>query len=1033
MSSGVGLVALLAVVAGFGSRRLARRALAAGPVLVEDRLARTRGIVVAMGISLALAAPLVVLVGHGIRSAVPDPIFFFSPWTLLAVLLVVPAALAGYYPLRREIFGDTWSCGAYLRWCLRLTLAVAGPWALLFLGPALTHGAGGGAFVTAAGVFAGLALWGRYFDVSVRRLLDGREASAEARSELQELSDQAGTGLVQLIATGPDAATWPLVLALPFARPPALFVSHGFLEDLGPAGRRGLFAREIARLARLPRGLARDVGLWALIFGASFVEPTLASYDPGVAEAYRWLWVGGFVFFLLVFSAQQAEKELALDRHAVELLGDDAAARATVREMLTVHATVARWPQASVAGPFPGTLASRQAALGESDLTDAAPAGAGLPAFFRSSTESDSWIAIDEDAVHHFTGVRDLERAPTTLDELRDVSERSLRLPLEDLTVLALAPKRRRPALLATSGAGTCVHLPIESGDEERAATVIQAVSPKIKRALFGLPHALLGGITFFGAVGAFALSFGGWVPMGAVFLLLFTAVFVLLLWRRTAVAAFGAMALSAGIATAVQASAWWWMTATDVTCLFALIASGAAALVMAARRPKDPSAQLPEGGPWMAGVVLLATTLPLVAALLNAQAHGNGALYLAALSHATNGLLFAWVGAGAALLIHPGRLRRSLGVVLLAIGLGLPMARTDTWRTIVAHDTLARGPVLSPRAAALPEPVARFEVQGFSWDLRLSEDGRTVLFGAEQEHDHEIPGGPEARQFELIPVTSPDRRSKVHGYAFAFARERGGVVVADAEAGSGFELRSFSVDAPQSTTDRMALPIDLLGETDLRVLGDTFVLTTSNHERRIVLSGNIPFDATALEVHEEPIVHGMWPLFLGAERALEVESSAAKKGERLSLARFLWLIRPPADLRTIRWWSDGAERALAGPSAGSPWCELARGTSGSLLCVAESEDSRWLWRVDPPARLTPLGQTDAFGWWRWNGETLVALGEEELVVVRPKEETATRLPLAKRTDLEVRFDAAGDGAVLGWPTDDGIEIEVYRSMGASG
>ena len=336
MSAGFLVVAAMAALGGLGARWLARRALSAGESLIEDRLAQTRGLTVALGIALALATPLVVLLLGGVQSMLADPLFFFSPWTAIAALAIGPAMLAGYHPLRAHALGDRWSCFAYVSWTLRFALVLGGPWILLFLGPSMTHVAADGAFVTASGLLVGLGLWARFFVVSTEWLLDGRPLAEDDAARAQIIR-RAGIPDLRVVGTAPDDATWTTVLSLPIGPSPSLFVSRSFLEKLGRRGLQGVLAREAARIRHVRRTSWLGPVVPALIVGASVVEPLIARLDPGLAEAYRWIWVGGFIAVPLLVGARQLRIERDLDRRAVPGRGLSPMEKARLRRVATAR------------------------------------------------------------------------------------------------------------------------------------------------------------------------------------------------------------------------------------------------------------------------------------------------------------------------------------------------------------------------------------------------------------------------------------------------------------------------------------------------------------------------------------------------------------------------------------------------------------------------------------------------------------------------------------------------------------------------
>lgn len=1027
------VVVTMAVLGGVGARLLARRLLAAGPNLVEDRLAVTRGLTFVLATSLILLTPLVVLVATGLFSVFDNPLFFFSPWTGLATLVITPAVLAGYFPIRRGVFGDTWSCAAYVSWVLRFALIVGGPWVFLFLGPSMTHLAGPGRFITASGLAVGLALWAWQFGASANWMLDARDDVDDVeRASLREIAHRAGVPDLCLRSTAPDEAAWVTVLPLPISRPPIVFASRAFLERLGPRGRRGVFAREAARIAHIRKHSWLAHGIPLLVVGASLVEPVLALIDPGTAAAYRWLWVGGFVFVPLIVGTRQAKLELDLDRRAMVLLGNDRDARETMEETLRSIAGIARWSNAATVGAVPGTLSMRLAALAEGDASDDTPPAPLAPMVFQSQADPHTWLAIDDNGVHQLMGVDTSDAASSPdLDWLRARAHQVLRLSFEDLTYLAVTPKRGSMGVLAISGAGATIHIPVAPDDEVRAGEAVAAAAPRVRNPLIGMAAPGLGGLIFFGAISSFYLSFGGWVPGGAVLLLLLTSVCALLLWRRPTIAALGAMTTAAGVAATAQIPGHD-VSMVDGLCIALLLGSGLGALAMSLRAPREGEGRFPDGGAWMTGVVLLIASLPAISGLLSAAAVGDGALYLSGLARGSGGVVFAWVGAGAAFVVHPGSARRTLAAVLLVAGAAIGVARTDGWLETVARDPLASGERFSKTERSLPAASATFSVTGDGWDLRITPDGRTVVYGTDVEGGHG--DGPiHLHRYTLHPTDTPAGATAIDAYALALGADGRAIALTDAGSGTALEIRSFDVTKPDRVLTSIPIDATLPGEPHLQIVGDEFVLIAASDERRYVAIGPLDGDAAQIRARTEGVIRGVWPTFDGSHGFLEVESSAEKRGPRLSLERMLWIVRPPVDLRTIAWWSDGSERHLSTASAIAPWCELGAGGSTEILCVGETHDTRWLWRVKDGRELTPLGRMDAFGWWRFTGERVVALAETDLVVGDPggpgRAGRETRYPLPGGTSHDLRFDAAGSAVVLGTPTASGLRIDVYRDI----
>src|SRR5215218_1724006 len=146
------LIALIpAAVSWLSGRRLARRL--DDPLLAERlmRHYRRNG----MAIGCAFVACMV-----ADANALP-----------LTLPLLISGTVAAAYPLRRVMFGERWSFGAYLSFHHRLMAGLFGPWIGICALPYAASIGGSADWVIGAAAAAGLLAWHHYSSDILRRLL----------------------------------------------------------------------------------------------------------------------------------------------------------------------------------------------------------------------------------------------------------------------------------------------------------------------------------------------------------------------------------------------------------------------------------------------------------------------------------------------------------------------------------------------------------------------------------------------------------------------------------------------------------------------------------------------------------------------------------------------------------------------------------------------------------------------------------------------------------------------------------------------
>ena len=198
------------------------------------------------------------------------------PWT--APLLFSTVVAAGY-PLRRAIYGETWSFTAYLSFFHRLTIGVFGVWIVLGVMPALAAMAGRFDWIVGA-IAAGLVVaWDRHYSRVLRYLLRCRpleEGPLLARCrQLATQCSQPGPLFLRADLHGGAVAN---ALALPSLRGNAVLFTDTLLERLDEDEIVAICGHELAhfeyydpaRLRRISRATA------ALAVAGAHIDPGLS-------------------------------------------------------------------------------------------------------------------------------------------------------------------------------------------------------------------------------------------------------------------------------------------------------------------------------------------------------------------------------------------------------------------------------------------------------------------------------------------------------------------------------------------------------------------------------------------------------------------------------------------------------------------------------------------------------------------------------------------------------------------------------------
>jgi heat shock protein HtpX len=304
------------------------RAMAAhrdDPALPE-RLIGTRNLLTAV-FSVVLAVEIGVWTRH--------------TWWSIPLLLL--SLLAAGWPLRRVLFGETWSLAAYLWFYVRLVVGIYGFWLLLIAAPWLTGINGGAPWIVITGLGALLLIWNEQYGLLLRFLM---RAQPIARPDLL---DRFGAIVTNARIPEPRAEVVDMrggvlvnAIALPDTERPGVLFTSSLLDRLDAREVAAIFAHEVAHLEHFNRAFLRKYRWmgWALVATAVSVAPLLQNYAP------EWTWMtAGWPFVVFAYLAIQTQSrqkhETESDLRAVALSGDP---EALISGLTRLHA-LARMPR----------------------------------------------------------------------------------------------------------------------------------------------------------------------------------------------------------------------------------------------------------------------------------------------------------------------------------------------------------------------------------------------------------------------------------------------------------------------------------------------------------------------------------------------------------------------------------------------------------------------------------------------------------------------------------------------------------------
>jgi heat shock protein HtpX len=649
-------------------------------------------------------------------------------WSLPLLFL---AFLAGGFPVRRALFGETWSLAGYLFHVARAVLGFAGFWLLLMAAPALVSWATPREWVTAAVLASVLLAWGLLHDRVLLRLLRAVPLDRpDLEPRLAAIAARSSAPMPRLYVIGPPGGRWANAVALPSTGQPAVAFTRTLQEELEADEIAAIFAHEQAhleyfdrrRVIRLAAVQATAVLLGTL--GAAAVLPRLGAATLVVTAG----WPLAVSLALVMRLARHQAHEADSDRRAAELCGDPGAlARGLVRlhQLALFPRRVELEREQWESHP---SLASRLRALRA--LADQGPEVAGVPSGERPTPSlatrppvalagavGGAWLVFETDQAHWLEGVPDdTAREPGAL---RAAARRARSLAYAELVELRLKPRGRdRHALVATDRTGASWTLALAPGEGQSAQSALDGIDERLSPTS-AAPRGYRPVATIVAAAG----TIGALLVLSSAFVPGLVAVF---LPHPGPLAALGAGLVVSTFASPPVDVAGLLEGIPSALQIAVLLALGAAALALAWVTAWRERAGRTRSAPWVGLLLCLAAAVPLLLIVAPFVTGSALRLHLAARQHPAGAVLLA--AAAAALLVNPRGWSRALGVASALLATLILTVASDPFADRFVHD-----PLWVKQAPGPPPPVAlRFLTEHplpvSTAELRLSSSGRSWL-----------------------------------------------------------------------------------------------------------------------------------------------------------------------------------------------------------------------------------------------------------------------------------------------------------------
>ena len=314
------LIALLpAVISWWSGRKLL--ALVDDPILPERMNANQRRTSLSFIVALA-----------GLAALGPSSLFWTGPLAFLS-------AHAASFPVRRAIFGETWSLGAYLSFFSRMMFGLFGFWVVLMGTPAFTRLAGSADWIAGGVLAAVLLLWNAHYPDVVRYFMRATPLEeGELLSRFRELAGKSALPQPRFETVRLGGGVVANALALPSLKRSSVLFTDTLLARLERDEAAAICAHELAHLEYYD---AKRLGRLNSVTSAVIVAGCL--WTPAVrALGLAGSWLPILAWFLLLTAVLtmrargKQQQETVCDTRAVALTGSAEPLIAALTKLYTI-------------------------------------------------------------------------------------------------------------------------------------------------------------------------------------------------------------------------------------------------------------------------------------------------------------------------------------------------------------------------------------------------------------------------------------------------------------------------------------------------------------------------------------------------------------------------------------------------------------------------------------------------------------------------------------------------------------------------
>lgn len=267
-----------------------------------------------------------------------------AKWTL--PLLIIARGIAAY-PLRKQLYAETWGLGAYLAFFSRLIVAMFGFWILLAMMPTFALAEGNRGWMLSAVLALVLVAWNARSAQVLRALLRVRPVTdAALLPRFEAMVRTAGLPATRFDYIDMKGGVLANAVAVPSLTSQGVIFTDTLLARLDADEILAICGHELAHLEHYNRGRLRRLNaanLTLIAVGAA-LGPLTRVYLPGAsAAAAGGVWPVLLVMSLIWRARDRQRNETASDARAVQLSGNAEALASALTKLYAFARIPRRW------------------------------------------------------------------------------------------------------------------------------------------------------------------------------------------------------------------------------------------------------------------------------------------------------------------------------------------------------------------------------------------------------------------------------------------------------------------------------------------------------------------------------------------------------------------------------------------------------------------------------------------------------------------------------------------------------------------